>query len=299
MKNIHSHFWYTKSHRNGILFLGTLILVFQVVYFFVDFSSEKMIDMESDEVVQLEKEIDSLRKIAIKERQPKVYKFNPNFISDFKGYQLGMSTQEIDRLHNFRKQHKFVNSKEEFQQVTRISDSLLAKISPLFKFPEWVLKKQKKKLKNKVTVTDSKKEIFVKERVISTPNLNKATKEDLMKVDGVGEVIAARIIKYRSKLGGFSEKNQLNEVWSLEQQTAEEILKVFTVLEKPNFEKVNVNTASFKQVLKNPYIDYELCKKIFEYRDEVAELQDISELRNIKNFPQNKYARIVLYLKAE
>ncbi|WP_320242936.1 helix-hairpin-helix domain-containing protein [Tenacibaculum sp. 1B UA] len=63
--------------------------------------------------------------------------------------------------------------------------------------------------------------------------------------------------------------------------------------------KVNVNTARFKEVLKNPYIDYKLCKKIFEYRDEVAELQDISELRNIKDFPLNKYDRIILYLEAK
>ena len=39
--------------------------------------------------------------------------------------------------------------------------------------------------------------------------------------------------------------------------------------------KLQVN---FKEVLKNPYIDYDLCVKIFDYRDEVAELQDISEL---------------------
>ncbi len=52
-------------------------------------------------------------------------------------------------------------------------------------------------------------------------------------------------------------------------------------------------------MLKNPYIDYNLCKMIFEYRDEVAELQNISELKNIKDFPLEKYDRIVLYLNAK
>ena len=56
---------------------------------------------------------------------------------------------------------------------------------------------------------------------------------------------------------------------------------------------------NFKDLLKNPYIDYSLCKKIFEYRDEVAELQNISELKNISGFPLDKYDRIVLYLVAE
>ena len=39
-----------------------------------------------------------------------------------------------------------------------------------------------------------------------------------------------------------------------------------------------------------------ICKKILNYRDEVAELQDISELKNIKDFPLELYDRIVLYL---
>jgi len=77
------------------------------------------------------------------------------------------------------------------------------------------------------------------------------------------------------------------------------LLLVFKVINLPNIKKINVNTVSFRELLKNPYLDYELCKKIFEYKDEVAELQDISELKNIIGFPLDLYDRIVLYLVAE
>jgi hypothetical protein len=53
-----------------------------------------------------------------------LYPFNPNFITDFKGYKLGMSVQEIDLLE-YRKGNKYVNSPKEFQAVTQVSDSLL------------------------------------------------------------------------------------------------------------------------------------------------------------------------------
>ena len=56
---------------------------------------------------------------------------------------------------------------------------------------------------------------------------------------------------------------------------------------------------TFKELLKSPYIDYKLCKKIIEYRDEIAAFQNISELKNIKDFPIGSYDRIVLYLMAE
>ena len=52
--------------------------------------------------------------------------------SDFKGYRLGMSIEEIDRLHKFREQGKFVNSIKRFQEITQVSDSLLNIIAPYF-----------------------------------------------------------------------------------------------------------------------------------------------------------------------
>ncbi|CAL2091253.1 conserved hypothetical protein [Tenacibaculum sp. 190524A05c] len=291
MNNFKSHFWYTKSQRNGILFLIAVIIVLQLIYVFVDFSSNDKEEINSTEIAAFEKEIDSLRKIEIKKRKPKIFPFNPNFITDYKGYQLGMSIEEIDRLHKFRKGNTYVNSAKEFQKVTKVSDSLLNKISPYFKFPDWV---SKKKTKFSELKSNTKKETE-----ITTNDINLATQEDFKTINGVGVKLSERIIKYRSKLKGFVFEDQLNEIWGLEDEVVKRILKVFTIQSTPKIDKINVNTATFKEVLSNPYIDYDLCKKIFDYRDEVAELQNISELRNIKDFPQNKYHRIVLYLKAE
>lgn len=294
MKIFKSHFWYNKRQRNGIFFLVLLIVVLQLVYVSVDFSSNHFIDTNTKELQQFQAKIDSLKKIEIEKRKPRLYPFNPNFITDFKGYQLGMSVEEIDRLHIFRKQKKYVNSVEEFQEITKVNDSLLSKISPYFKFPDWVHKKSKEFKK-----ATKGKEIEKNEISISTNDINKATQEDFETIQGVGEVISKRILKYRNKLQGFSFENQLYEVWNLDKETIQRILKTFQIIKKPVIKKVNVNIASFKELLKNPYIDYELCKKIFDYRDEVAELQDISELRNIKDFPLDKYNRIILYLEAK
>ena len=55
-----------------------------------------------------------------------------------------LTNEEIDRLLKFRGQDKWINSPQQFQEVTQISDSLLAEIAPYFKFPEWVTKSQTK-----------------------------------------------------------------------------------------------------------------------------------------------------------
>lgn len=299
MKIFKPHFWYNKRQRNGVFFLLFLIVVLQFIYVYIDFSSEKIEGINKKELVALQNTIDSLKRIELIKRKPKRYPFNPNYITDFKGYQLGMSVEEIDRLHNYRKQNKWINSAKDFKQVTKISDSLLNSIAPYFKFPDWVVKKENQKKKSKIELGLSERHTYNKVYKISTNDINKATQQDFETISGVGEVLSSRIIKYRKKLQGYSFSKQLYEVWGINKAAANKVMQTFTVIKKPTIKKVNVNTAKFKEVLKNPYIDYELCKKIFEYRDEVAELQDISELRNIKDFPLNKYDRIILYLKAE
>ena len=296
MKIFKSHFWYNKSQRNGIFVLVLLIVILQIFIFSDVFSSDKSINTNQLELLVFQKKIDSLRGFEIENRKPKMYPFNPNYITDYKGEQLGMSLLEIDRLLAFRENNKFVNSKDEFQKVTKVSDSLLHKIAPYFKFPEWVVKKDKQSSKNSIYYNAQKPKI---KRVLSSTDINKATAEDFRTINGIGLAFSERIIKYRTELQGFSLSSQLYEVWGLEKEIANKILLTFKVVEKPIIEKINVNTVSFKELLKNPYINYDLCIKIFNYRDEVAELQDISELKKIKNFPVDKYHRIVLYLLAE
>ncbi len=296
MKIFKSHFWYNKSQRNGIFLLVVLIVLLQAFIFSDIFSSDKIINTNQPELLAFQNQIDSLKTIEVENRKPKVYPFNPNYITDYKGEQLGMSLQEIDRLLAFRKKNKFVNSINEFQKVTKVSDSLLLKISPLFKFPDWVVKENQQNSKSNVVSYRNKK--YVK-RVLSSTDINKATAEDFRTINGIGPAFSERIVKYRTKLQGFSLSSQLYEVWNLDKKIANKILLTFKIVKKPIIKKINVNTVSFKELLKNPYINYDLCIKIFNYRDEVAELQDISELKKIKDFPSDKYHRIVLYLLAE
>ena len=90
----------------------------------------------------MQTELDSLRQLAARHKDT-IYPFNPNFISDYKGFKLGLTTAQLDKLQAFRAAGKYVNSAEEFQRVTGISDSLLRRYGGLPSFPEWVKNKNK------------------------------------------------------------------------------------------------------------------------------------------------------------
>ncbi len=283
-----SHFWYNKSQRNGILFLAFIIIVLQLFYFFVDFSGRDTNDIHSKEILHFQQEIDSLKAAQIKNEKQKLFPFNPSFITDFKGYQLGMSPQEIDRLHKHREKGKYINSVLEFQKVTKVSDSLLTSIAPYFKFPDWITNKTSTS-RIKTTNTFNTKKI----------DLNTITSEDLREISGIGDILAKRILSYKNKLGGYSFNEQLYEVYGLKKETADKLLERFIVVKQPFIKKINVNDATFKEVLSIVYLDYELTKKIFDYKDEVAEIQSLEELKKIDGFPLERFDRIALYLEAK
>ena len=289
---IKSHFTFSKEQRNGIFFLLLLIVIFQSVYFFIDFSSEDT-PINKEELSEFTKEIDSLRLVQLEESKPNIYPFNPNYITDYKGAILGMTNEEIDRLFSFREQNKWVNTTKQFQEVTKVSDSLLNTISPHFKFPEWVTKPKPKT--NASYSYKSKPKTFVQKQ-----DLNAATAQQLQKVNGVGKVFSDRIVKYRNKSqGGFIADVQLLDVYGLTPEVIEKITNQFTVKTPKTIQKININTATIDDLVTIPLIDYDLAHNIIEQRQLREGYNSINELTKVKDFPVNKIKIIELYLHFE
>ncbi len=289
MENFKSHFVFNRSQRNGILLLILLIVALFGIYQFVDFTEENVLDTNSLEIIEIKKEIDSLRLVEIASRKPKKYPFNPNFITDFKGYALGMSPEEIDRLKKFRDQNKWVNSVKDFQKVTKVSDSLLDEISPYFKFPDWVTNPKPKK-------NYSNNKGFKEKAFQQKVDLNIATLEQLQQVSGIGEALSKRIISYKEKLGGYSDDTQLYNVYGLNPQVVNRVLNEFTVKTPKEIIKMNLNTISASDIATIPGISFELAKKIWEFRTLRGEINDFSELEKIDGMTQRKLKGIQLYL---
>lgn len=287
-----TYFKFTTLQRTGILILFSIIIILQLIYFFVDFSQKETFFTDKEEWLSLQKEINAAKLVHNDENQA-VKSFNPNFITDYKGYKLGLSVREMDRLLEFRKENKFVNSAEEFQEVTKISDSLLAVISPFFKFPNWI--------KNKPNFKYEKKEYTqkadFKKEAIKVLDINQASSEDLIKIYGIGEALSARIIKQREVLGYFVSMEQMNEIWGLSPDVVAELNSHFKIVLPSDFKKIAINDASLKELSQFPYFKYALAKQIVTYRSMNGNFNNIEDLSKIKGFPVEKAKIIALYLE--
>lgn len=275
--------YFNNKQRRGIVILVVIIVLLQTMLFIVKnqtFAYE-IADYKVDTKTQLQ--IDSLKKVALKkyDMQP----FNPNFINDYKGFKLGMTTAEIDKLVQFRATGKYVNSAAEFQQVTGVSSELLNKISPYFKFPEWT---QQKKAS---TFVENSEPVALK-----NIDLNKATVQDLVAIKGIGDYYANAVINEREKLGGFVSIHQIDFIKGLRPE-AVRILKQNTKVKTAlAINKINVNTATKEELAQIPYINSHIARQIVVYRSKQENPLKIEDLEKINNFPLDKLKIIRLYL---
>ena len=290
MNKLKSYFLFSREHRSGIFLLFAIIIIVQLGYFFLKDNFISTNNTSEDKAwLSVQNEIDSLKNIQATKKDT-IYPFNPNYITDYRGYKLGMSIQEIDRLHAYRKKGKFVNSAEEFQQVTKVSNDFIVKVSPYFKFPDWV--------KNKTSFTSEKFHKFLpkeKEKIVQK-DINTASREDLIAVYGIGEKLADKILQEKEKFGCFVSMEQFQFIWGISPEALADLEKRFLVKTQIGIKKIAINELSQKELVKFPYFNYNLAKEIVIYRTMNNGIKNIDDLTKIKGMPNEKINIIVLYL---
>lgn len=291
MRNRKSHLEFNRNQRGGIFSLVVVIIVLLFWYSKVKPSEQITLDSSSPEIVALQRHVDSLKRIKLAKSSPKLYPFNPNFITDYRAYVLGLSAEEHERLLKYRAEGKWINSAVDFKKVTMVSDSLLDRISPYFKFPAWVNKSRQS--------TFTQKKTFVEKSYTEKIDLNVASAEQLQQVYGIGPALSERIVNYRDKLGGFSADVQLYQVYGLRSDVIKKVLEQFTVKTPKPIERMNLNTASASDLATIPGISFETAKEIWEFRRLRERVNDLSELSVLATIDKRKLTLFQLYLYAE
>lgn len=275
--------------------LLSLIALLQIIYFLVGNTTVEEPSSQEKEWEALQQQLDSLPSQQA-HRTYSLNPFNPNFLSDFKAYKLGMTTDQFNKLSAFRQQGNYVNSATEFQSVTGVSDSLLHALSPYFKFPDWVRSKRNSAYHYSDTVPKKKWIQFPPKVSLPILDLNQATKEDFIKINGIGEALSERILQQKESYGGFVSMEQLTEIWGLSPQVIGELNKYFTISKLPPLKKININNASVKELSQFIYFKYPLSKNIVTYRSMNGDIR-LEDLSKIKGFPVDKIKIIALYLE--
>ncbi len=127
-------------------------------------------------------------------------------------------------------------------------------------------------------------------------NINIVDSAQLLPLPGVGPVFAGRIIKYRNLLGGFTNIDQLDEVYGLKQ----EIIHLITdrlYFDTTSIRAMNVNLASFRDLLRHPYLQMEDVKTLVKYRDFNGGIGSLREIEANELLPDSTLEKVSPYLE--
>lgn len=132
----------------------------------------------------------------------------------------------------------------------------------------------------------------------NTPNfnVNTAAASQLQQLSGIGPVLAARIIKYRDKLGGFVCKAQYQEVHGLGTSALENLTQHTYILPEFQPRQLHINTDDFKTLLAHPYLSYEQVQHIIHYRAQHGKLYTVAELVTAALLDETTFERIQPYI---
>ncbi|WP_158267609.1 ComEA family DNA-binding protein [Adhaeribacter arboris] len=231
-----------------------------------------------------------------------LHPFDPNKLNQKQWEQLGLPAFVAKRLLTYRDKAHGFTYKEQIQRVYGFPPELYAQLEPYINLPVTNNSRSYANTESKNEPSYSKYPENTKPRYTRKSNflapfdINAADTIQLKKLRGIGSKLAARIIKFRDKLGGFENLEQLREVYGLPPEMVDSLRKYSFVDKSFQANKVNVNAATLAQLQQHPYLGYKLARHIVAYRTQHGPFSSLDDLRNIKTLDEATYQKIKPYL---
>ena len=127
-------------------------------------------------------------------------------------------------------------------------------------------------------------------------DLNEASVEDLESLNGIGTVLADRIIKFRTALGGFTSVNQIKECYGLSEETFQLIQSRLTIIQP--VQQFSINTLDPK-TFSHPYLNKKILWMLPSYIKNHGPITNEEELKKVFPPDSNWCNKLLPYVKFE
>jgi len=110
--------------------------------------------------------------------------------------------------------------------------------------------------------------------------LNSADSAKLTELKGIGPAFARRIVNYRNRLGGFISKDQLKEVYGMDDDRFAEMQAQVSV-DPSHIQKIHINKVDFEGLKHFAYLSFKQMNAIVQFREQHGDYTSINDMRNI------------------
>lgn len=220
-----------------------------------------------------------------------LFHFNPNELDKDGWEKLGLSKRIIAIIGNYRESGGKFYKKEDLKKIYGLGQDLYSTLEPYIDLPE---KSQPSENTQTSESNIKKKENYARKDTVI--NLNKADTFNLLLVHGIGPYYAKRICKYRSLLGGFSKIEQLKEVYGIN-DTVYNMINNSLKIDTSEIRKIKLNNATFKELIRHPYISAYQTKAILKYISYKDTIQTTKELLENNILDEQTFNKVSIYIE--
>ena len=215
------------------------------------------------------------------------HKFNPNKYTEAEWTYLGLSKKQAAVIMKFIKPG--ISSNRALEKVYVFPKELMSLIKDSTFYP-----------KAPAMINHSEEKVLALDHVQPRPilELNSIDSVQLVSLRGIGPFYASQILKYRRKIGGFYEFEQLLEVWKMRSE-AYKVLTEQLFIDDEKIQKLRLNTISFEELYKHPYLSYAQANSIVKMRMQSDGFKTTSEIKKSKLIDSKTYNKLLPYLIIE
>lgn len=210
-------------------------------------------------------------------------KLNPNTagISDL--VKIGLSEGQARNLVNYREKVAPFENKNNLLKLYTLDEEDFQRIADHIVVP-----KQASEKNESLSKTQEKTE-FDNTRTI---DINSASAVEWEELRGIGPYYAGKIVRYREKLGGFSDVDQIKETWDLPSEVIDNNRQHLSV-ETP-IQALDILSADFKTLIQHPYLNKKQVRLLLKLQGKNIKI-DEKIMRDI--FSDEEWHKIKPYLK--
>ena len=224
-----------------------------------------------------------------------LFYFDPNTLHTDGWKKLGLREKTIQTIQNYLSKGGKFKKPEDLQRVYGLRENEYQRLEPYVKIEEAAGTKKFETFTQTNNKPQPEKSFTSRYSVI---DVNTGDTTAFISLPGIGSKLAARIVNFRDKLGGFYSVEQLKETFGLPDSTYQKI-KQYLKLDDPSVKKININTATIDELKAHPYIKYSLANPIVAYRNEHGLFSKVEDVKKVMVVTEDIYKKIEVYLTTQ
>jgi DNA uptake protein ComE-like DNA-binding protein len=126
-------------------------------------------------------------------------------------------------------------------------------------------------------------------------DINSADTSAFIELPGIGSKLAARIVLFREKLGGFYNVQQLREVYGVQDSVYRKIAP-YLICTPGNVKKIDINNAEKETLKVHPYIRWQMANALVAYRDQHGAFHSEKDLLKLENIDGDALKKMIPYI---